>query len=56
MLDSVYHMTLKLFHKCVFGVKMSSFCHIYETSLWASFHNGTKFCNSLAGYLFYLYH
>ena len=28
MLDSIYHMTLKLLKKHIFGVKMSRFCHI----------------------------
>ena len=28
MLDSIYHMTLKLLKNCIFGVKMSIFCHL----------------------------
>ena len=28
MLDSVYHMTLKLLKNCIFGVKTSRFCHL----------------------------
>ena len=28
MLDSIYHMTLKLLKKRIFGVKMSRFCHL----------------------------
>ena len=28
MLDSIYHMTLKLFKNCIFGVKMAGFCHL----------------------------
>ena len=31
MLDSVYHMTLKLLKNHIFGVKMSRFCHFYST-------------------------
>ena len=27
MLDSIYHMTLKLLKNCIFVVKMSRFCH-----------------------------
>ena len=28
MLDSIYHMTLKLFSNDIFGVKMLGFCNI----------------------------
>ena len=28
MLDSIYHMTLKLLINCIFGVKMTRFCHL----------------------------
>ena len=28
MLDSIYHMTLKLFENRIFGMKMSRFCHL----------------------------
>ena len=28
MLDSIYHMTLKLLKICIFGGKMSRFCHL----------------------------
>ena len=28
MLDSIYHMTLKLIKKHIFGVKTSRFCHL----------------------------
>ena len=28
MLDSIYHMTLKLLKNHIFGVKTSSFCHL----------------------------
>ena len=28
MLDSIYHMTLKLLKNCILGMKMSRFCHL----------------------------
>ena len=28
MLDSIYHMTLKLLKNHIFGVKLSRFCHV----------------------------
>ena len=30
MLDSIYHMTLKLFSNHIFGVKTLGFCHIRD--------------------------
>ena len=59
MLDSIYHMTLKLFCNRVFGMKTSRFCKIYVTLLWASFHNVIKIYTSFMVYRFYniaLYH
>ena len=35
MLDSFYHMTLKMFCNSGFGVKMSGFCHIDVMLLWS---------------------
>ena len=29
MLDSIYHMTLKLLKSPIFGVETSRFCHVY---------------------------
>ena len=31
MLDSIYHMTLKLLKNRIFGVKTSTFCHILRS-------------------------
>ena len=31
MLDSIYHMALKLIKNRIFGVKTSSYCHLYPT-------------------------
>ena len=42
MLDSIYHMRIKLFCHRVFRVKTSGFCQIYATLLLTSFHNITK--------------
>ena len=45
MLDSIYHMTLKLLCNHLylsFGTKMLGFCNIYVTLLKASFHNITQ--------------
>ena len=28
MLDSIYHMTLKLLENCILGMKASKFCHL----------------------------
>ena len=28
MLDSIYHITLKLLKNCFFGLKLSRFCHL----------------------------
>ena len=53
MLDSFYHMTLKLFCNRVFGMKTSRFCKIYVTLLWASFHNVIKIHTSFMVYRFY---
>ena len=39
MLDSIYHMTLKLFHH-IFGMKMLGFCHIRDVKV--SFHNVSR--------------
>ena len=33
MLDSIYHMMLKLFSNHIFGVKMSRFCHLLGNSI-----------------------
>ena len=33
MLDSIYHMTLKLLKICIFGGKMSRFCHLLCNSI-----------------------
>ena len=30
MLDSIYHMTLKLFRNHIFGVKTVGFCHMHD--------------------------
>ena len=44
MLNSIYHMTLKLFCNLVFGVKTSMFCQTYMMLLGALFHNVAKIC------------
>ena len=31
ILDSIYHMAIKLFKNCIFGVITLRFCHIYAT-------------------------
>ena len=49
MLDSIYHMTLKLL-KMHFSVKTLGFCNIFATLLWASFHNVAKICKPLVVY------
>ena len=33
MLDSIYHMTLKLIKNCISGVKTSRFCHLLRNVL-----------------------
>ena len=33
MLDSIYHMTLKLLKNHIFGVKTSRFCHLLQNIL-----------------------
>ena len=38
MLDSIYHMTLKLLINHFFSVKTSRFCHFYSTLYWMSIH------------------
>ena len=56
MLDSIYHMTFKVFCNRVFGVKTSICRQIYVTLLWASFYNVTKICKSLFMHIYiYLY-
>ena len=44
MLDSVYHMALKLVGNHVFGLKTQRF-NIYATLLWLSLHNVSKYVN-----------
>ena len=41
IIDSIYHMTLKLFQSHIFVMNKLGFCHIYMM-LKASFHNVTK--------------
>ena len=31
MLDSIYHLTLKLLKRCISGVKMSRFCYLLRS-------------------------
>ena len=45
MLDSIYHMTLKLLLNHFFALKMLRFCHIYAKLLRTSLHSITKLCN-----------
>ena len=52
MIDSVYHITFKLFCYPVFRVETSRFCQIYVTLLWVLFHNDTKICKPLVVYQF----
>ena len=51
MLDSFYHMTIKLFCHHVFDLKSSKFCQIYAT-LWTSLHVVTKICKPQVVYQF----
>ena len=39
MLNSIYHMTLKLFRNLIFGVKTLGFCSLICVTLKSSFHN-----------------
>ena len=41
MLDSFYHMILKLFGNHIFGVKTLAVCHMWDIKK-ASFHNVTR--------------
>ena len=45
MLDSIYHMTLKLLRYHIFGVKTQDFAIFYTTLKWVSLHNVTKSVN-----------
>ena len=47
MLDSIYHMTLKLYKIAFFYVKRLRVCHIYATLLRKSIHNLTKICKPI---------
>ena len=42
MLDSIYHMTLKLLKNHILGVKKHDFAIVYATLKWMSLHNVTK--------------
>ena len=58
MLDSIYHMTLKLIKNCIFGVDMSRFCHLFCNVIMDVI-TFSKICKPLAVYRFYcmaLYH
>ena len=52
ILDSIYHVTLELFCKHLFGVITSIFLEIYATLLWTSFHNVAKISKPLVVYPF----
>ena len=45
MLDSIYHITLKLIKNSIFDVKMQDFAIFYATLKWMSLHNVTKSVN-----------
>ena len=58
MLDSIYHMTLKLIKKHIFGVKMSRFCYLLRNFIMAKLCNVKK-SKTVVVYRFYcmvLYH
>ena len=55
MINSILHMTFKLFCYCVFGLKTSLLCPIYTLSLWASFQYVTKVCKPIVVFRFYSY-
>ena len=42
MLDSIYHMTIRLLLNHFFCVKMLKICHVYAALLLTSFPNVTK--------------
>ena len=50
MVDSIFHMTLKLFCNRVFGVKTLTFCQINATLLLELVRNLTKICKPLLVY------
>ena len=45
MLDSIYHMTLTLLKKRIYGVKTQYFAIFYSTFRWTSLPKVTKFVN-----------
>ena len=51
MLDSIYHMTLKLFWNHIFGVKTLGFCHMQDIKSVISYF--PKICKPLVFYWFY---
>ena len=51
VLDSMYHMALKLLRNLISGVK-NDFVIMYAILLWTSFHNAIKICIPLLVYRF----
>ena len=51
MLDSIYHMTLRLFSNHIFGVKMLGFCHMLDVKSVISYRL-PKICKPLVAYRF----
>ena len=45
MLDSIYHMTLKLLKDRSFGIKTSRLCHLFHNVKWTSLRYVTKSVN-----------
>ena len=50
MLDSIYHMTLKLHKNYIFGVKMSKFCHLLHRVIMDFITSHYKVCKPLVVY------
>ena len=60
ILDSIYHITLKLFKNCIFGVKTSRlFCHLLRNLIIDIITSHYDICKPLVVYGFYcmvIYH
>ena len=53
MLDSVYHMTLKLLINHILGVKTSRFCHLLHNFIMDVITQPNKICKQLVVYQSY---
>ena len=43
MLDSLYHMAIKLLQNSIIGVKMLKYCHVYARLILPLLYNVTKY-------------